>query len=314
MSVVEDDHNHINDLLDQASAYAKQLLKNKNDDFDNSQKVVSCNFTFPNTTSTTDILNDKHTLIRVQECTDKNNRNRDDDDHQRGMYAKCDMKAGTTIVVAKPIVAYFDIEHDEDVDDDDDEEEDEEDNCHGLEDGEQPTENSKMKAKDVNADDRTTSDSEENDDDDDDDDFEQEPSGTKRNGILLLRTLEMIKQSPTLWTNTLTKLFPRDIDTALSLPPWFCSDAKTGMSIDREMTNLSSLSLFENDENEQICKEIGMRLPLIVRYNVLSIETSSELFVYPDVSNGGLASLAGTGLYGPEVSYFNHSCIPNVSR
>ena len=304
------DDDHINDLLDQASAHAKQLLNNNSDDFD-----VSCNFTFPTVTSTTDILNDKHNLIRVQECTDKNNS--DGSNNQRGMYAKCDIKAGTNIIIAKPIVAYFDIEDDDEDDDDTDDDEEEEDNFHDLEDYEKSVENSKMKTKIIDAGKKTTSIREENDDDDDDDDdddFEQEPTGTIRNGLLILRTLEMIKQSPTLWTNTLSNLFPRDVDTSLGLHPWFCSDAQTGMSIDREMTNLSSLSLFEKDDNEQICKEIGMRLPLIVRYNVLSIETCSELFVYPDMSKGGLAGLAGTGLYGPEVSYFNHSCIPNVSR
>merc|ERR1719276_485370 len=66
-------------------------------------------------------------------------------------------------------------------------------------------------------------------------------------------------------------------------------------------------------DDDDVCEEIALRLLLIVRYNVLSIETCSELLVYPDVNKGGMASLAGTGLYGPEVSYFNHSCVPNVS-
>ena len=88
------------------------------------------------------------------------------------------------------------------------------------------------------------------------------------------------------------------------------------MEIEKQMAELPNLTLFgKNKKNaEVICKEISMRLPLIVRYNVLSIETCSELFVYPDVNNGGMSSLAGTGLYGAEVSYFNHSCKPNLSR
>eukprot|EP00804_Cyclotella_cryptica_P002560 CCRYP_010401-RA/>CCRYP_010401-RA protein AED:0.15 eAED:0.13 QI:0/0/0/0.5/1/1/8/0/1350 len=46
-----------------------------------------------------------------------------------------------------------------------------------------------------------------------------------------------------------------------------------------------------------------------VQYNVLGVETSSELFVYPDVDKGGLVCLEGTGLFGPEVGFFNHSCV-----
>ena len=108
---------------------------------------------------------------------------------------------------------------------------------------------------------------------------------------------------------------PRDEGAALSLPPWFCADPSVGMQIEARFAELPSLELFPTkDCNEEVCREIVMRLPLILRYNVLSVETGSELFVYPDVNRGGMACLAATGLYGPEVSYFNHSCTPNVSR
>ncbi|KAL7534340.1 hypothetical protein ACHAXR_005800 [Thalassiosira sp. AJA248-18] len=219
------------------------------------------------------------------------------------MYAKCDMKAGTNLVIAKPIVICWDVEEEEEEDSEDDEEEGEEEeggmvdsNDSGGDASVDSYTNKKQKALSEKA------------------KSEEEATGTKRNGILILRTLEKINQSPTLWTNTLSKMYPRDIDTALSLPPWFCSDASIGMEIEMQMNKLSTLSLFPSAENEEVCKDIMMRLPLIIRYNVLSVETCSELFVYPDVSKGGMAGLAGTGLYGPEVSYFNHSCKPNVSR
>eukprot|EP00571_Detonula_confervacea_P010954 CAMPEP_0172304888 /NCGR_PEP_ID=MMETSP1058-20130122/6257_1 /TAXON_ID=83371 /ORGANISM="Detonula confervacea, Strain CCMP 353" /LENGTH=564 /DNA_ID=CAMNT_0013016295 /DNA_START=81 /DNA_END=1775 /DNA_ORIENTATION=+ len=312
----------IDDLLDQAASYAKKLLEQVDDESEDDD--VSFNFTHPNITSTADILNGKHDLVKMRECSDKSS-----DGVQRGMYAKRDIKAGANLVISKPIVVCWDVEDDES--DDEEDESDDEDN------EEQELVEGKKKAHLGSDDDSDDSDGDgdeidqkvaasglktaasDNDADDNssdsDDESIQEATGAKRNGILILRAIEKIKQTPSLWTDTLSTLFPRDIETALNLPPWFCSDPSIGMEIEMQMSKtLPSLSLFSKDGNEEVCKEISMRLPLIVRYNVLSVETCSELFVYPDVSKGGMASLGGTGLYGPEVSYFNHSCVPNVSR
>lgn len=157
-----------------------------------------------------------------------------------------------------------------------------------------------------------------------DDEDAIDPTGTKRNALIILHLLHLLRQHPTLWTDTLSQLYPRDEETALQLPLWMCRDPALGMQIEREMeklsspsdTSSSSLLLFDKDatKNEEICHQIKVRLPLVVRYNVLSVETSSELFVYPDGNNGGMMELAGTGLFGPEVSFLNHSHVPNLSR
>lgn len=57
--------------------------------------------------------------------------------------------------------------------------------------------------------------------------------------------------------------------------------------------------------------EISQRLPHIIRYNVLSVETCSELLSYPGPTGHSL--LAGVGLYHLP-SFFNHDSRPNISR
>jgi len=64
--------------------------------------------------------------------------------------------------------------------------------------------------------------------------------------------------------------------------------------------------------NDLLLQEIRLRLPLIVRYNALSVETSPELFVYPNPV-AGYVKLSATALYGSP-SYFNHHSKPNVCR
>lgn len=121
---------------------------------------------------------------------------------------------------------------------------------------------------------------------------------SKRNGILILNILEKIRETPTLWDDTLSKLFPRDTDT----PFWNCYDDTIRRKIGSRLNKLTSLSFFgsgnEDRNSENYCTEIADRLPLIVQYNALSIKTSSELYTYPAVMKG----LAGSGLYGPEIS------------
>ena len=131
---------------------------------------------------------------------------------------------------------------------------------------------------------------------------------TKLEGGLILRVLEKIISSPSIWENNITKLYPRDMNTAKALPSWTCSD--DALDVEAQLKGLFKLSLFPSET----CEEIALRLPLIIRYNAFLIETSSELFVYSNPLDGGMTSLAGVGLYGPVLSYFNHSCKPNVSK
>ena len=327
----------IDSLLNQATAYAEKYTQDESFDYKfPNDKLTSCN----------DVLNDKHNLIHVRSTGD------DDSSVQLGVYAKCDIKAGTMLVTSRPIVVHWDVEdqdQDDDASDDDDDDGSEEEES----DNDESTDKKKADAavakwakgkskqkvqssiemaallkrnkkdyedlppgfnlyNDDNSDKSTDGKLKADDSADDDDNSSsnsiQGATGSRRNGVLILRAIEKIKQDKSLWTNTLSKLYPRSIDSALNLPPWFCNDVTIGMEIEKEFKSL--LEVFKDD----VCNEISTRLPLIIRYNVLSIETCSELFVYPDVRNGGMANLAGTGLYGPEISYFNHSCTPNVSR
>jgi len=341
MSSNGEEEDPIDSLLNQATAYA--------------EKNATCtdfNYNYPNDklTSCNDVLNDKHNLIHVSSTGDD-----DSSDVQRGMFAKCDIKAGTMLVTSRPIVVHWDAE-------DQDDASDSEDDIDEVGEEEEPSDNESTDKKlksdatvanwakeknkqkvqssiemaallkrnkkdyedlpegfnlynDANSDDDQSTDGKLKSDDsaDDDDDSGsnsiQGATGSTRNGVLVLQAIEKIKQDKSLWTDTLSKLYPRSIDSALNLPPWFCSDVTIGMDIEQQFKSLSEVF-----KDEEVCNEISTRLPLIIRYNVLSIETCSELFVYPDVQNGGMVNLAGTGLYGPEISYFNHSCTPNVSR
>lgn len=146
---------------------------------------------------------------------------------------------------------------------------------------------------------------------DEDDAMEDEdsegPTGAKRNGLLVLKLIQCIKENPALWQSELSDLFPRSEQAALLLPLWTCRDSSVGMDIERAMESLKDVS----ELTDVAVKQIRMRLPLIVRYNCLSVETSPELLIHP--GPGGHASLSGTALY-YKPSFFNHDHIPNVSR
>ena len=159
-------------------------------------------------------------------------------------------------------------------------------------------------------------------------DFEDEDSddgedgimkGSKRNGMLIVRIARAIKSQPSLWQDQVGNLFPRELSE--DLPLWICRDPKTGMEIEEAMNALSQADDDDDDDDddgdvhfsEDLIEEIRARLPLIVRYNCLSVETAPELFSYPNREGGGHISLSGTGLY-YNPSYFNHSHLPNVSR
>ena len=279
----------IDNLLDQAIAYAAKIR----DDEPTDPSFHSFVYKFPNEqlTSYDQILDGEHGFIEMQE----------NKSGQRGMYAKCDIDAGTWVAISQPIAAYWGVE-------DDDEEDD---NGGDTKKGSSsPAVKSKSKQQQTTTDDAnedrdtkskskqqlttTTDDANENRD-------------TKTEGKLILRVLEKIKSCPSIWENTITKMFPRDMNTAKALPPWTCSDDT--LDVETQMKGLTKLSLFPSET----CEEIALRLPLIIRYNAFIIDTSSELFVYSNPHHG-MTSLAGVGLYGPVLSYFNHSCKPNVSK
>ena len=169
-----------------------------------------------------------------------------------------------------------------------------------------------------------------NDDDDDEGMSEEEGEeaeedegilkGSPRNGMLVLRLLETIQKDPTVWFDQLTKLYPRTREELEELPIWMSSDVTIGMKIEAALTELTNVEEFqsvqaeeEDDGETNVISEIQVRLPLIVRYNCLSVETSSELFSHPNPDQGGHITLSGTALY-YHASYFNHDSQPNVAR
>jgi hypothetical protein len=129
--------------------------------------------------------------------------------------------------------------------------------------------------------------------------------GSKRNGMLLARLAKAMKEKPSIWFEQVSNLFPRQVTDTI----WICECPETGMEIERAMNALAEVHQFDDDAVD----EIRLRLPLIIRYNCLSVETGSELFVHPNQERGGHIALSGTGLY-YHPSYFNHSHTPNVAR
>lgn len=273
----------VDDLIDQADAYAQNFLsitRQEDDASDQSVHLPPLSLSIPSKHLTTlrSILDGD--TMEVKTTTERG----------KGFHAKRDIKIGERLVVAKPVTLVMGCEVDDDEDDDDSESDDEKPNS------------AKISKNHTRADDESTESSNNSLDP------LSQATGTKRNGLILLHTLQSIIEDQTIWTDTLSHLFPRTTDEALSLPPWICSDATLGMEIESLMSGLPELF------DELTAKAIQCRLALIVRYNVLSVETSSEMFVYPDAEKGGMINLEATALFGPEVSFFNHSHTPNVSR
>ena len=247
----------------------------------------------------------------------------------RGLYATRDVSVGEHLIVAKPLAMVMSWEVSDDEDEIDSEDELDYDEEEDMVDAERHLVEYDLDSADGDGldelEDAFEGEEEEDDDKDvkvaakascqaarDDSDVDDEsidgsmPSGEKRNGVLILRLLDKIKTNPKLWTDTLSKLFPREEETSLNLPTWMCSCAKIGLEIEQNFIELLDLHLFPENENEETCKEIQLRLPLIVRYNVFSVETAPEQYSHFD-SEKGMVELNGTALYGPEVSYLNHS-------
>ncbi|KAL3934850.1 MAG: hypothetical protein SGBAC_009518 [Bacillariaceae sp.] len=137
-----------------------------------------------------------------------------------------------------------------------------------------------------------------------DDEDEEIVDGSKSNDLVVLRVLQRIKENPNIWFEQVSPLYPRD--NAASFPPWNCTDDNIRSQFDSLLREMESIQTLHGKSNE-----IGQRLPLIIRYNVLSIETCSELLSYPGPT--GHSSMGGVGLFHLG-SLFNHSPRPNVSR
>ena len=230
-------------------------------------------FPLPTTTISTSQHQQQHKQIHEQILSGEHYMNiRNDPKKGKGFYSNQDIKAGTLLLVSKPISLVMGWE--EDLFDDDDDNDDNDDD----------TNNNIM-----------------NEDED-------LMKSNQRNGLLTIRVAKAIQDDPSIWYDQISHLFPRDGST---LPVWICNHAETGMEYERTINELESLNEFSGKND--VIEDIRQRLPFIVRYNCLSVETSPELFVYPDQAKGGHVTLSATALYYLP-SYFNHSSKPNVSR
>jgi hypothetical protein len=208
----------------------------------------------------------------------------------KGMFANCDISAGTLMLIAKPMATVMDWEE---YDDDDDEDDDDEvEYMEGEEDGQ-----SDISIGDDSSSEHVTNNS-------------LNGNGMKRNGMLVLRLIQKIQKDPKLWFDQLSQLFPRNAEESDKLPCWICEDETVSNNIENALKNLSETDLFHKDDTVE---SIRRRLPLKVKYNCFTIETSPELFVYPNQMQGGHSSLCGTSLY-LTPSFFNHDFQPNVVR
>lgn len=151
---------------------------------------------------------------------------------------------------------------------------------------------------------------EEEQQDEEEDHPEKILKGSKRNGMLVVKLLRAIKNDPLIWFNEIDKLYPREITE--DLPFWVCESSEVDENIDKHAEDLKN-SHHNSILTDDIVDEIRQRLPLIVKYNCLSVETGPELFVHPNQAQGGHVKLSSTGLY-HEPSFFNHHSRPNVSR
>lgn len=140
------------------------------------------------------------------------------------------------------------------------------------------------------------------DDDGMDDDDEHEP---RLNELLLLEILRKLREEPALWNDKLSRLFPRNDSDLSALPAWVCHNDDVFIQVE------SLLSALRESVQSLPVNDIARRLPLILRYNILSIETCAEMLSYPGPE--GHSALAGVGLYYAP-SFFNHSARPSVSR
>lgn len=128
------------------------------------------------------------------------------------------------------------------------------------------------------------------------------------NSKIVLRLQQKMQKNPALWTAALSEMFPRTKkDLAeLSETSRTCGNKRLQAEIEANLETLKNHPQLKGDVDD-----IAVRLPLIVRYNALSVETMPELLSHPGPC--GHAVLGGVGLY-HKPSYFNHSALPNVAR
>ena len=224
----------------------------------------------------------------------------------RGWFAAREIPAGTLLLVAKPLGMVMDWE-------DDDDAEEEEDPHEQL----QQEGGGEMNHAAFG---QEQDDNEDEDDDDADDEMEEEdvPHEPRLNELLLLQLLHKLADQDTgaaLWHDQLATLFPRTDDDLSALPAWVCHSDQVFFQVEALLSALEQQQQQQQRNNKERVlpvKEISKRLPLIIRYNILSVETCSELLSYPGPE--GHSKLSGVGLY-HQPSFFNHSSRnPVVSR
>lgn len=150
---------------------------------------------------------------------------------------------------------------------------------------------------------------EEDDDVEDEDnemDQEDEAQGSTVNELLVLDLLQNILDDPSIWLEQLTNLYPREEVDIKTSPVWISKDDEVFSQFEAMIDQIEKVPALVGKS-----KEISERLPLIIRYNVLSIETCPELLSHPGPN--GHHPLSGVGLY-YWPSFFNHDSRPNISR
>jgi len=189
----------------------------------------------------------------------------------KGWFTKGDIQAGSIIFVAKALVCALDLEYIAGDDEDDRIGDDEDDD------------NQQMEPED-----------------------EEELQGSTVNELLVLDLLHNILDNPSIWSEQLTNLYPREEVDIQASPVWISKDDEVFSQFEAMVEQIEKVPELAGKS-----KEISQRLPLIIRYNVLSIETCPELLSHPGPN--GHHSLAGVGLY-YWPSFFNHDSRPNISR
>eukprot|EP00980_Cylindrotheca_fusiformis_P005431 scaffold1157_cov122-Cylindrotheca_fusiformis.AAC.23 len=184
----------------------------------------------------------------------------------KGWFAKQSLKAGTVVMIGKPIAWAMDCEAMLDED---------------SEDAEVLME-----------------------DDDDDGSENDKILDSEVNELVILETIQRIKNNPSVWLEQVSGLYPRE--NAGSLPAWRCKNQNILSKFQAAIQDLEKIPELRGQT-----KEIAVRLPLIIRYNTLSVETCPELLSFPGPTGHSL--LSGAGLYHLP-SLFNHDPRPNISR
>lgn len=187
----------------------------------------------------------------------------------KGWFAKRDIQAGSIVLVSKALVCALDLEYITGDDDDDNIDYDEDDDNQQME-------------------------------------QEDEAQGSTVNELLVLDLLQDILDDPSIWSEQLTNLYPREEVDIKESPVWISKDDAIFSQFEAMIDQIEKVPGLAGRS-----KEISERLPLIIRYNVLSIETCPELLSHPGLN--GHHSLSGVGLY-YRPSFFNHDFRPNVSR